>query len=62
MQTAIHAGPGVEASNPGAAPSFWQNDAFRENMLDVLQKSPRLQALRDKRDALQARLDELTKK
>ena len=62
MQTATHSGPGVEATNPSAALSFPQDDAFRKNMLDVLQKSPELQALGEKRDALQARLDELTKK
>jgi hypothetical protein len=62
LQTATHAGPGIEASNPGAAPTFWQDEGFRKNMLEVLQKSPRLQALGEKRDALQARLDELMKK
>jgi hypothetical protein len=62
MQAATHAGR-VEAANPSAAAPFWQADeAFRKNMLDVLQKSPRLQALGEKRDALQARLDELTRK
>ena len=62
VQTATRGGPGVDATNPGAAPATSQDDAFRQNMRDVLQKSPELQALGEKRDALQARLDELTKK
>jgi hypothetical protein len=62
MQTATHAGPGMDATNPSTGLSFWQDDGFRKNMLEVMQKSPALQALGEKRDALQARLDELTKK
>jgi hypothetical protein len=38
-----------------------KDDAFRKNMLDVLQKSPELQALGKKRDELQARYDAATK-
>jgi hypothetical protein len=62
MQVAARGGPGIDATNPSAAPSSPQDDAFRENMRDILQKSPKLQALGEKRDALQARLDALTKK
>ena len=63
MQAAAHGGLGAEATTAGAAPpSFWQDDGFRKHMLEVLQKSPRLKALGEKRDALQIRLDQLTKK
>jgi hypothetical protein len=62
MQAAVHGGLGAEASTLGSAPSFWQDDGFRRHMLEVLQKSPKLKALGEKRDALQIRLDELTKK
>ncbi|MEJ0040453.1 MAG: hypothetical protein WDO68_31265 [Gammaproteobacteria bacterium] len=62
VQTATHAGPGVDATNPSAAASSSRDDAFRKNMLEVLRQSPELQALGEKRDALQARLDELMKK
>jgi hypothetical protein len=61
LQAATHAGR-VDAANPNAALPFGQDDAYRQNVLDVLQKSPRLRALGEKRDALQARLDELIKK
>jgi len=62
VQAAARGGPGIDATNPGAAPSFWQDDGFRKNMLEVMRKSPKLQALGEKRDALQVRLDELAKK
>jgi len=62
VQAAARGGPGIDATNPGTAPSFWQDDGFRKNMLAVMQKSPKLQALGEKRDALQVRLDELAKK
>jgi hypothetical protein len=39
-----------------------KEEAFRQNMLDVLQKNPELQALGNKRDDLQARYDEATKR
>ena len=62
MQTAAHGGLGAEATNPSTGPLFSQDDAFRKNMLEILQKSPKLRALGEQRDALQARLDEITKK
>jgi hypothetical protein len=63
MQAAAHGGLGAEATNVGTPqPSFWQDDGFRKHMLEVLQQSPKLKALGEKRDALQIRLDELTKK
>ena len=63
MQAAAHGGLGAEATNVGTPPpSFWQDDGFRKHMLEVLQQSPRLKALGEKRDALQIRLDQLTKK
>lgn len=63
MQAAAHGGLGAEATTAGSAPtSFWQDDGFRKHMLEVLRQSPKLKALGDKRDALQIRLDQLTKK
>ena len=62
VQAAARGGPGIDATNPGTAPSFWQDDGFRKNMLEVMRKSPKLQALGEKRDALQVRLDALAKK
>lgn len=38
-----------------------KEEAFKQNMLDVLQRSPELQELGRKRDDLQARYDEATK-
>jgi hypothetical protein len=55
------AGPDVGNTVPGVAGQLNKDDAFRKNMLDVLQKSPELQALGKKRDELQARYDAATK-
>ena len=74
MQSAIQAGATAGAGNgrgpdvgAGAAgrPGFTEggmDEGFRRNMIDVLQKSPELQALGKKRDDLHARLEEATKK
>lgn len=62
IQTAARGGPGVDAVNPGAAVGVSQEEGFRQNMREVLAKSPELQALGQKRDELQARLDAITKK
>ena len=39
-----------------------KEEAFKQNMLDTLQRSPELRALGDRRDDLQARYDEATKR
>jgi len=74
VQSAIEAGATAGAGNTrgpdvgaGAAGAVGVNTAgsdegFRKNMLEVLQASPELQALGKKRDELQARLEELTRK
>jgi hypothetical protein len=56
-------GPNVGAVSGGGASDLAQgkDEAFRQNMLAALQKSPELQALGKKRDELQARYDEATK-
>jgi hypothetical protein len=56
--TPPQAGANVGAAMVGGASVVdTQQDAFRRNMLDVLQKSPELQALGQKRDELQRKLD-----
>lgn len=74
IQSAIQAGASASAANTRGADigaggaggpvttTGASAEGFRRNMLEVLQKSPELQALGRKRDELQARLDELTKK
>ena len=56
-------GPDVGNAVPGGAPGtrVTKDQAFRENMLSVLQHSPELQALGKKRDDLQARYETVTK-
>jgi hypothetical protein len=56
-------GPNVgnAVSAGGIQDTAEKQEAFRKNMLDVLQKSEELQALGKKRDELQARLDAITK-
>ena len=56
-------GPNVGAASGGGAAAVSQDkdEAFRQNMLGLLQKSPELQALAKKRDELQARYAEATK-
>lgn len=73
MQSAIQAsatagaantrGPDVGATAAGAAATTAASteEGFRKNMLAVLEKSPELQELGRKRDALQARLDAMSK-
>lgn len=76
MQSAVAAGNstgGANANGPnigagfagtgagGAIVAADKEDAFKQNLLDVLQKSPELQALGKKRDDLQARFNEATK-
>ncbi len=59
----IRAGP-TSARHPHRAsgtPVGGLDEGFRKNMLDVLQKSPELQALGKKRDELQERLNAATK-
>src|SRR5262249_31411740 len=63
LQAATHAGRVDATSASTAASPFWRDDeGFRKNMLDALQKSPSLQVLGERRGARQARLEELTKK
>jgi hypothetical protein len=69
MQSAIQAsvtaaaantrGPdvGVTSAASGSSSTSDQDAGFRKNMLAVLEKSPELKALGDKRDELQRRLD-----
>jgi hypothetical protein len=56
-------GPDVGNAVAGgaAAVQLSKEQAFRDNMLSVLQKSPELQALGKKRDELQLRYDAATK-
>jgi hypothetical protein len=56
-------GPNVGAVSGGGGQDLPQDkdEAFRQNMLAALQKSPELQALGKKRDELQARYDAATK-
>jgi hypothetical protein len=74
MQSAVSAGnatgaansngPNVGAGFAGSAADATAEDkdaAFKQNMLDLLQKSPELQAMGKKRDDLQARFDETMK-
>ena len=72
MQSAIAAGVSTGAANSngpnvgagagvGGSINAEKEAAFKQNMLDTLQKSPELQALGKKRDDLQARYDEATK-
>ena len=74
VQTAVAAGNstgGANANGPNVGTGFGgaggvsvaddKDEAFKQNMLDLLQKSPELQALGKKRDDLQARLNEATK-
>jgi hypothetical protein len=74
MQSAVSAGNstgGANSNGPnvgvgfgggGVAPAAADKDeAFKQNMLDLLQKSPELQALGKKRDDLQARFNEATR-
>jgi hypothetical protein len=52
---------GNEVAGGAQAVQLSKEDAFRKNMLDVLQNSPELQALGKKRDELQARYEAATK-
>jgi hypothetical protein len=72
MQAAIAAGnatgPNANGPNVGAGVAAGGGDAvadkdkaFKQNMLDVMQKSPELQALGKKRDELQTRYDDVMK-
>lgn len=72
MQSAIQASASASATTRGAdvgastaagvgGTTGGLEEGFRKNMLEVLEKSPELQALGKKRDELQARLDALTK-
>lgn len=74
MQSAVAAGNSTGAANasgPNVGAGFGggggdsvtadKDAAFKQNMLDLLQKSPELQALGRKRDDLQARYDEATR-
>jgi hypothetical protein len=73
MQSAVAAGVNTGAANSngpnvgagfgagGAGVDEAKEEAFKQNMLDVLQRSPDLQALGRKRDDLQARYEEATK-
>jgi len=56
-------GPNVGAGFGGGGPDPAENrdEAFKQNMLELLQKNPELQALGEKRDELQARYDEATR-
>jgi len=55
-------GPNVGAGGAAAGDAVAGKDqAFKQNMLDVMQKSPELQALGKKRDDLQARYNEAAK-
>ncbi len=57
-------GPNVGAGNGGAAGTTSladKDEAFRQNMLQLLQKNPELQALASKRDELQSRYDDATR-
>ena len=57
-------GPNVGAGFGGAAAANSaadKDEAFKQNMFDMLQKSPELQALGKKSNELQARLNEATK-
>jgi len=72
MQSAISAAASASAatgpvnvgagSNSASTVAAGPDDGFRKNMIEVLQKSPELQALGKKRDELQMRLTELSKK
>jgi hypothetical protein len=55
-------GPDVGAASVGGGATVVmdKNEAFRKNLLEVLQKSPELQELARKRDELQARYRELS--
>jgi hypothetical protein len=72
MQAAVQSGASSGPANSrgpdvgnsvaaGVSAASVQQDAFNKNMLEVLQNSPELQALGQKRDELQARLQEATK-
>jgi hypothetical protein len=73
MPSAVTAGVNTGAANskgPNVGAGFGagggtvdaaKEEAFKQNMLDVLQRSPELQALGSKRDDLQTRYDEATK-
>ncbi|MEO8308469.1 MAG: hypothetical protein ABI616_10585 [Pseudomonadota bacterium] len=73
MQSAVSGGQSAGSANnsgadvghavAGTAPvvQLSKEQAFRTNMLSVLNSSPELQALGDKRDALQARYEAATK-
>jgi hypothetical protein len=74
MQSAVAAGNstgGANANGPNVGTGFGaasarsagmdKEEAFKQNLLDLLQKSPELQALGKKRDDLQARFNEATK-
>jgi hypothetical protein len=74
MQSAVSAGNSTGAANsngPNVGAGFAggadgstaedKDEAFKQNMLDLLQKSPELQAMGKKRDELQARFDEAMK-
>lgn len=74
MQSALAAGNSTGSANSsgpnvgvgfggsgGESPATGKDEAFRQNMLDLLQKSPELTALGRKRDELQSRYDEATK-
>jgi len=73
MQSAVAAGNSTGGANSGgpnvgagfgggaAVPGADKDEAFKQNMLDLLQKSPELQALGKKRDDLQARFNEATR-
>ena len=52
---------GNEVAGGAHAVQLSKEDAFRKNMLDVLQNSPELQALGKKRDELQARYEAATR-
>jgi hypothetical protein len=56
-------GPDVGAAVAGgtATAHVSKDEAFRQNLLDVLQKSPELQGLGKKRDELQTRYEAATK-
>ena len=74
MQSAVAAGVNTGAANSngpnvgagmgagGGSVDAAKEEAFRQNMLDALQRSPELRALGDRRDDLQARYNEATKR
>ncbi|MFO1502565.1 MAG: hypothetical protein U1F39_01985 [Steroidobacteraceae bacterium] len=52
---------GAGAAGDGGTVTVDKDAAFRQNMLDLLQKNAELKALGDRRDELQARYDEATR-